>query len=99
MSTGFDVELFPVRVRTGAHKGELAAHWRVLRTLHNPRYAGAFAYGRRRERLAAGGTKTLDTVPREQWIALIARANRDAVAGSGSVHANHPLDEPARIRS
>jgi Resolvase, N terminal domain len=32
--------LFPVRVRTGAHKGELAwmplRHWRVLRTLHNP---------------------------------------------------------------
>ena len=45
--------LFPVRVRTGARKGELAwmplQHWRVLRTLHNPRYAGAFAYGRRRE--------------------------------------------------
>ena len=45
--------LFPVRVRTGTHKGELAwmplQHWRVLRTLHNPRYAGAFAYGRRRE--------------------------------------------------
>ena len=44
--------LFPVRVRTGARKGELAwmplQHWRVLRTLHNPRYAGAFAYGRRR---------------------------------------------------
>ena len=36
------------------HKGELAwmplRHWRVLRTLHNPRYAGAFVYGRRRER-------------------------------------------------
>ncbi|MGH9260169.1 MAG: recombinase family protein, partial [Acidimicrobiales bacterium] len=44
--------LFPLRVRTGAHKGELAwqplRHWRVLRTLHNPRYAGAFVYGRRR---------------------------------------------------
>src|SRR6516164_11710057 len=44
--------LFPVRVRKGAHKGELAwmplQHWRGLRTLHNPRYAGAFAYGRRR---------------------------------------------------
>ena len=53
--------LFPVRVRTGARKGELAwmplQHWRVLRTLHNPRYAGAFAYGRRRERLAANGKK------------------------------------------
>ena len=67
--------LFPVRVRTGARKGELVwmplRHWRVLRTLHNPRYAGAFAYGRRRERLAANGKKTFDTLPREQWIALI----------------------------
>ncbi|HKH50713.1 MAG TPA: recombinase family protein [Mycobacterium sp.] len=67
--------LFPVRVRTGAHKGELAwmplQHWRVLRTLHNPRYAGAFAYGRRRERLASDGKKSYQLVPREQWIALI----------------------------
>jgi DNA invertase Pin-like site-specific DNA recombinase/DNA-binding transcriptional regulator YiaG len=73
--------LFPVRVRTGAHKGELAwmplQHWRVLRTLHNPRYAGAFAYGRRRERLNHNGKKTLETLPREQWIALI----RDAHPG------------------
>jgi DNA invertase Pin-like site-specific DNA recombinase len=73
--------LFPVRVRTGAHKGELAwmplQHWRVLRTLHNPRYAGAFAYGRRRERLNSNGKKTFDTLPREQWIALI----RDAHPG------------------
>ena len=67
--------LFPVRVRTGSHKGELAwmplQHWRVLRTLHNPRYAGAFAYGRRRERVGANGKKTFQILPREQWIALI----------------------------
>ncbi|WP_176217354.1 recombinase family protein [Mycobacterium avium] len=67
--------LLPVRVRTGARKGELAwmplQHWRVLRTLHNPRHAGTFAYGRRRERLAANGKKTFDTLPREQSIALI----------------------------
>src|ERR1700741_1697954 len=54
--------LFPVRVRTGAHKGGLAwmplQHWRVLRTLHNPRYAGAFVYGRRRERLVGNGKKS-----------------------------------------
>src|SRR6185295_13897566 len=53
--------LFPVRVRTGARKGELAwmplQHWRTLRTLHNPRFAGAFAYGRRRERLAGNGRR------------------------------------------
>ena len=70
--------LFPVRVRTGSHKGELAwmplQHWRVLRTLHNPRYAGAFAYGRRRERLAGNGKKSYQLVPREQWIALIPAA-------------------------
>ena len=51
--------LFPTRVRTGERKGELAwmplRHWRVLRTLHNPRYAGAFAYGRRRTRKTAAG--------------------------------------------
>jgi DNA invertase Pin-like site-specific DNA recombinase len=67
--------LFPVRVRTGARKGELAwmplQHWRVLRTLHNPRYAGAFAYGRRRDRLTATGKKSYQLVPRDQWIALI----------------------------
>ena len=66
---------------TGAHKGELAwmplQHWRVLRTLHNPRYAGAFAYGRGRERLNSNGKKTFDTLPREQWIAL----TRDAHPG------------------
>ena len=34
---------------------DAAAHWRVLRTLHNPRYAGAFAYGRARTRKTADG--------------------------------------------
>src|SRR5437588_6370125 len=41
---------FPRRVRTGAHKGDLVwaalGHTQVLRILHNPRYAGAFVYGR-----------------------------------------------------
>jgi len=52
--------LFPARVRTGPRKGELAwtalSHWRVLQTLHNPRYAGAFVYGRRRTRKTPDGT-------------------------------------------
>ena len=71
--------LFPVRVRTGQRKGELAwmplAHWRVLRTLHNPRYAGAFAYGRRRVRKTADGKTTIQALPREQWTALICDAH------------------------
>jgi DNA invertase Pin-like site-specific DNA recombinase len=65
---------FPTRVRTGERKGELAwmplRHWRVLRTLHNPRYAGAFAYGRKRTRKTADGKLTFQDVPREQWTAL-----------------------------
>jgi DNA invertase Pin-like site-specific DNA recombinase len=71
--------LFPVRVRTGARKGELAwmplAHWRVLRTLHNPRYAGAFAYGRSRTRKTPDGKTTIQALPREQWTALICDAH------------------------
>ena len=67
--------LFPSRIRKGARNGELAwnelSHWRVLRTLHNPRYAGAFAYGRRRTRKAPNGTISSRELPREQWTALI----------------------------
>ena len=63
--------LFPARVRSGERKGELTwsplTHWRVLRTLHNPRYAGAFAYGQRRTRKGAEGKTTTRQVPREQW--------------------------------
>lgn len=74
-----DKLLFPVRINTGARKGELAwmplTHWRVLRTLHNPRYAGAFAYGRRTEATAASGKKTYQALPRDQWTALIPGAH------------------------
>src|SRR5207344_707731 len=67
--------LFPVRIRAGARKGELAwtplRHWRVLRTLHNPRYAGAFVYGRRRQRKGPNGKTFHETLPRDQWTALI----------------------------
>jgi DNA invertase Pin-like site-specific DNA recombinase len=67
--------LFPTRIRKGHLTGELAwtepSHWRVLRTLHNPRYAGAFAYGRRKNRKTPDGKVTSHRLPREQWIALI----------------------------
>jgi DNA invertase Pin-like site-specific DNA recombinase len=60
--------LFPARVRFGERKGELVwsplTHWRVL---HNPRYAGAFAYGQRRTRKTAEGKTTTRAVPRQEW--------------------------------
>jgi DNA invertase Pin-like site-specific DNA recombinase len=71
---------FPLRVRSGPSKGELAweslQHWRVLRTLHNPRYAGAFFFGRHRWRPAPGGKTTMELLPRDKWIALIPDAHR-----------------------
>src|SRR5260370_15272096 len=46
--------LFPRRLRIGPNKGDLLwappQHARILQVLHNPRYAGAFAYGRPRTR-------------------------------------------------
>ncbi|ABE63564.1 Recombinase [Nitrobacter hamburgensis X14] len=51
--------LFPRRLRKGPHKGELMwappRHARILQVLHNPRYAGAFVYGRTRGRPRPGG--------------------------------------------
>ena len=72
---------FPYRPRRGPHKGEL--HWKALkfsqalRVLHNPRYAGAFAYGRSRKRRRPGGGFETRSVPREEWTVLL----RDAHPG------------------
>ena len=62
---------FPRRLHTGLNKGELRwappQHARILQVLHNPRYAGAFVYGRTRTRhLPAGGT-TVIRMPRAEW--------------------------------
>ena len=104
--------LFPVRVRAGERKGELAwtplRHWRVLRTLHNPRYAGAFVYGRRRARKTADGKITFEELPREQWTALIPEAhpgylsfeqfehNQRVLAANARAHGAERAGGPAR---
>jgi DNA invertase Pin-like site-specific DNA recombinase len=103
---------FPVRIRKGPHKGELAwmplTHWRVLRTLHNPRYAGAFVYGRRREGRTPAGKTTLTKLPREQWVALIHdahpgylsweqyEANQQVLLANAAAHGQDRDKGPAR---
>ncbi len=71
--------LFPSRVQTGPNKGTLAwvalLHHRALQVLHNPRYAGAFCYGRRRQRRTADGKTRYALQPREAWTALIPDAH------------------------
>lgn len=66
---------FPRRIRGGANKGELLwskpDHSRILQILHNPRYAGAFVYGRTRAARKPDGKYTAVRVPREKWQYLI----------------------------
>ena len=70
---------FPRRPGGGPHKGELfweeLRRWRVLRVLHNPRYAGAFCFGRTRTHQRPGDTVTVERLSRDEWIALIPDAH------------------------
>ena len=76
--------LFPRRIRAGARKGEL--HWqpldhsRVLQVLHNPRYAGAYAFGRSRQRRRAGGVVEWRRVPIGEWTVLLRDAHPGYIA-------------------
>ena len=66
--------LFPRRVRSGPRKGQL--HWgellqcRVRQIIYNPRYAGAFAFGRTRQRHRPDGKIESRGVPTEDWILI-----------------------------
>jgi len=72
---------FPSRLRKGPHKGEVAwgslGHAQALHLLHNPRFAGAFVYGRRRSRKTADGREHVAWRPQDEWLVLI----RDAHEG------------------
>jgi DNA invertase Pin-like site-specific DNA recombinase len=66
--------LFPRRLKKGPHKGDLLwvelTHSRALQVLHNPRYAGAFVFGRTRTRKKPDGGEAFLKRPRDQWILL-----------------------------
>jgi hypothetical protein len=70
--------LFPHRPRGGPQDGELL--WvklditQVLNVLHNPRYAGAFVYGRTRIHRTLEGIRQ-ERVPQEKWHSLLLGAH------------------------
>ena len=76
--------LFPRRLSSGPHQGELAwgplLHWRALRALKNPRYAGAFVFGQTQTRRTPHGTERRVQLPREQWHTLIRDAHPGYIA-------------------
>jgi DNA invertase Pin-like site-specific DNA recombinase len=73
--------LFPKRPDAGPHKGQLI--WthlslgRASTALHNPSYAGAYAFGRSRYRKQPDGGYRHEHLPQDQWQVLI----RDAHPG------------------
>lgn len=73
--------LFPRRIHKGIGKGDLLwgalDHCRVIQILHNPRYAGAFVYGRTRQAYRKGTHHSSVKVGRQDWQVLI----RDAHPG------------------
>jgi len=70
---------FPRRARYGAHQGETLwgrlEHSRALWVLHNPRFAGAFFFGRTRQRHTTEARVVYERLPREEWTALIPNAH------------------------
>lgn len=68
--------LFPSRVRNGdATIFRPLTVSTAIRTLHNPRYAGVYAYGQRHYRRTADGKKGQRKRERNDWIACIPNAH------------------------
>ena len=80
-SEGLDV---PRRPHRGAEKGQLrwqpATHPYVLNMLHNPRYAGAYAYGRNRRRRRPDGSVRSERMPIREWTVLLRDAHPGYIA-------------------
>ena len=71
---------FPMCMHSGPSKGDVV--WRELtvsrvqEVLHNPRYAGAYCYGRRKQRrVHLEGRVHVEHAPREEWHSLILDAH------------------------
>jgi DNA invertase Pin-like site-specific DNA recombinase len=67
---------WPRRIRTGPRAGEIVwgplDHSRVLGILHNPRYAGAFVYGRTRQRKTVIGNQVrYRRLKRDKWTVFL----------------------------
>lgn len=71
--------LFPRRPRYGPQKGELVwgalTHNRARQVLHNPRYAGAFVFGRFRQQRRPENRVSIQLLPRDQWHTVLPDAH------------------------
>jgi excisionase family DNA binding protein len=91
--------LFPRHAMSGPHKGEVLwselTHSRVLFVLHNPCYAGAFTFGRSRQRKLPNGAGAWRRLPREEWATLIRDAHEGYLSWEDYEHNLQRLRENA----
>lgn len=92
--------LFPTRVAAGAHKGELSwvplALSRAAGALHNPWYAGAYAYGRSRCRKQPDGRMRYERLPKAEWHSLIKDAHPGYITWEEHERIEQRLQESAK---
>jgi len=93
---------FPGRHLGGPRHGE--TYWKALRhdmvlfTLHNPRYAGAYFYGRRKQLTDINGHTRTVHKPRDQWTVLICDAHPGYVTFEQYEHNQQTLAANAAAR-
>jgi DNA invertase Pin-like site-specific DNA recombinase len=93
---------FPRRTRAEQKRGEIVwtvpEHSRILWILHNPRYAGAFFYGRTRQRKIPSPAGKYKKLPMEEWTALIRDAHEAYISWEEFEENQRRLLENARMR-
>lgn len=76
--------LFPRRVRKGPNMGEIVwapiTHTIALQLLHNPRYAGAYSYGRRHHQKQLNGRTVSHKRVQSDWIAFVPAAHEGYIS-------------------
>jgi DNA invertase Pin-like site-specific DNA recombinase len=94
--------LFPSWTRGGTKKGELVwgplGHTRALQVLHNPRYAGAFFFGRTRATKTSNGRHFAKSLPQDEWHTLIPDAHPGYISWAQYQRNQKRLAECARWR-
>jgi DNA invertase Pin-like site-specific DNA recombinase len=68
---------------------------RAVRLLHNPRYAGAYVYGRRHESRLPNGRSKKESLPREQWPVLLLDAHSGYISWQQYEHNQEQLRKTA----
>lgn len=90
---------FPRHALAGPHKGEVLwselTHSGVLFVLHNPCYAGAFTFGRSRQRRLPDGSHKCRHLPQEEWTTLIRNAHEGYLSWEDYEHNLQRLRENA----